>query len=338
MLAGTMTVCGVAAAQVTVSDDCNNNGIRDVEETGPPNAIWTGPTTGGTFATSSNWTYFGRPAGRPGVNTTASFPLSAGTSATNATVWFDCSNAVSVFTFSDGGRAGSRLTLEMDGRMLVVTNSNLAVNATGSSTSAMSSVLVNEGLITVSTSDPKSLVFTKSGTGNAGWWLRRSQVSAPEVTYGSLVLENTTVTAGGFGGSASSMLDLRGATLDLRPTSSMSVQAGQSMLTREGTSTITLGAGSSPFVELLSGSTASVQADLLTNASLFLYGKIDVWGQNLPTGTAGQLPQHRRIGGGGSGLDGLGSPASGSLGSPDRRHPAHRQRHGLPARPTATGP
>ena len=288
-LSGTCALTGSALGQVSVGDDCNGNGTPDVLETGPASATWGGPTSGGLFSNPNLWVVSGRPVGRPGTNTAASVTLSAGTSVINTSINFDCSNAVSTLGFSDGGRAGSRLTLNMFDRALVVNGSNLTINATGGAGSTPTSVVINRGLITVPVDRPTGLVFSGTGTGTSEWSLRNGQISAPSVTYGTLSLVGSLLSSGPLTGSGASTLNLLGASLDLERTSALTFSAGQTLTAGNGASGITLGQQSTPYIALLSGSTANIQGGVSTNGWMLLYGKLDIWGQSLSTGTAGLM-------------------------------------------------
>lgn len=267
-----------ALAQTSIpTDDCDNNGVPDVQIQGPPTAIWggnyTGTSTAGLFnfgtTTTSNWRNVdGGVVGRPGTNSVATVNLPTSLPTSGGTIAFSCSNAVSTLTISDSTFRTTQMQFNLNGRTLVVMNETLGLQQ---NRGGVLTGIFEGGVLTSNNSRGLGLAFSTLA-GQASWWLRNCSVVTPSVRYGDLrmsggVLQTSAIQAGG-------TLQLEGTTV-LLPSGYTWVMSS-TLRNRAGDSLVR--AGTTGGLRTLSGSLLDIERQLASEGYVTVEGDLRIHG------------------------------------------------------------
>jgi hypothetical protein len=271
------------AQTTTVPDDCDGNGIPDVQLTGPSSAIWNGNYTGsgtaGLFnfgtSTTSNWRNSQNVVvGRPGTRTAAQVILPSTLSSAGGTIAFSCSNAVATLLVSDAFSRNTSLSFDLNGRTLVVASESLALQKTGSG--SLLGIFEGGGI-----TSSKGVQFL-SLAGNTSWWLRSCDLVAPSVSYANLRMSGGLLQTSSIDGTS---LELGGTTVDL-PTGHVWAITGQ-LTVRDGSSFVN--SGSTGVLQASAGSTLDIQSKLSVQGRITLNGSASIVGNSTTATEVGSL-------------------------------------------------
>ena len=271
------------AQTISVPDDCDGNGIPDVQLTGPSSAIWNGNYTGSGTAglfnygttTLSNWRNSQNVVvGRPGTRTAAQVVLPSTLSSAGGTIAFSCSNAVATLLISDAFSRNSSLSFDLNGRTLVVASESLALQKTGSG--SLLGVFEGGGITSA-----KGVQFL-SLAGNTSWWLRSCDLVAPSISYSNLRMSGGLLQTSSIGGTT---LELEGTRVEL-PAGYVWAISGQ-LTVRDASAFVY--SGPSGVVQASAGSDLDIQAKLSVEGRITLNGSASIVGNSTTSREVGML-------------------------------------------------
>jgi hypothetical protein len=271
------------AQTISVPDDCDGNGVPDVQLTGPSSAIWNGNYTGSGTAglfnfgttTTSNWRNSQNVVvGRPGTRTAAQVILPSTLSSAGGTIAFSCSNAVATLLVSDAFSRNSSLSFDLNGRTLVVASESLALQKTGSG--SLLGIFEGGGITSA-----KGVQFL-SLAGNTSWWLRSCDLVAPSISYANLRMSGGLLQTSSIGGTS---LELEGTTVDL-PTGYVWAIGGQ-LTVRDASAFVY--SGPSGVLQASAGSDLDIQAKLSVEGRITLNGSASIVGNSATATQVGML-------------------------------------------------
>jgi hypothetical protein len=271
------------AQTISVPDDCDGNGVPDVQLTGPSSAIWNGNYTGSGTAglfnfgttTTSNWRNSQNVVvGRPGTRTAAQVILPSTLSSAGGTIAFSCSNAVATLLVSDAFSRNSSLSFDLNGRTLVVASESLALQKTGSG--SLLGIFEGGGITSA-----KGVQFL-SLAGNTSWWLRSCDLVAPSISYANLRMSGGLLQTSSIGGTS---LELEGTTVDL-PTGYVWAIGGQ-LTVRDASAFVY--SGPSGVLQASAGSDLDIQAKLSVEGRITLNGSASIVGNSTTSTEVGML-------------------------------------------------